>query len=316
MSLKKGKVVKGLGGLYEVLTEDRSERIVCRAKGVFRHTDLKLLIGDNVEIEQGEIADQTVISKILPRKNQLIRPPLANLDMLFVVVAAAYPSPALSTIDKLIAIAEYNGIEVIPVFTKKDLCESKQYEEIYKKIGYDVFSVSSVTGEGISELESFIEKKLTNGICAAFAGASGVGKSTLLNSLFPDLSLETGDISHKIERGKHTTRHVEIFEVNEKCGCCGFLADTPGFSLLDFVHFDFFTLDDLLPLFKEFSRYTGDCRYSDCTHTKESECAVVQAVARGEVEKSRHECYCELYDILKKKKSYSYIDKADKFTKK
>jgi len=134
MSLKKGKVVKGLGGLYEVLTEDRSERIVCRAKGVFRHTDLKLLIGDNVEIEQGEIADQTVISKILPRKNQLIRPPLANLDMLFVVVAAAYPSPALSTIDKLIAIAEYNGIEVIPVFTKKDLCESKQYEEIYKKI--------------------------------------------------------------------------------------------------------------------------------------------------------------------------------------
>lgn len=316
MNLKRGKVVKGLGGLYEILTVDRSERIVCRAKGAFRHADVKLLIGDNVEVEQGERAEQTVISKILPRKNALIRPPLANLDMLFVVIAAAFPTPALSTVDKLIAIAEFNGIEVIPVFTKKDLCESAGYEEIYRKIGYDVFSVSSVTGEGIAELEGYIEKKLTDGVCAAFAGASGVGKSTLLNSLFPALALETGDISRKIERGRHTTRHVEIFEVNEKEGSCGFLADTPGFSLLDFVHFDFFTLDDLLPLFREFSRYTGECRYSDCTHTKESECAIVQAVQKGEIEKSRHECYCELYDVLKKKKSYSYIDKADKFTKK
>ena len=316
MSAKKGKVVKGLGGLYEVLTEDRRERIVCRAKGVFRHADVKLLIGDNVEIEQGERNEYSVISKILPRKNELIRPPLSNLDMLFVVIAAAHPTPALQTIDKLIAIAEFNQIEVIPVFTKKDLEVTANYEQIYRKIGYDVFSVSSVTGEGIRELKEYIEKKLTNGKCAAFAGASGVGKSTLLNSLFPTLSLETGDISRKIERGRHTTRHVEIFEVNEGESSCGFLSDTPGFSLLDFVRFDFFSLDDLLPLFREFSGYTGDCRYSDCTHTKESDCAVLQAVQRGEIEKSRHECYTELYDILKKKKAHSYLDKADKIAKK
>ena len=209
-------------------------------------------------------------------------------------------------------------MEEIPVFTKKDLCASEKYEEIYRKIGYDVFSVSSVTKEGTAELQKYIEKKLTNGACAAFAGASGVGKSTLLNSLFPSLALETGDISRKIERGKHTTRHVEIFEINENGKDCGFLADTPGFSLLDFVQFDFFGLDDLLPLFRDFSKYTGACRYSDCTHTKESanDCAVVRALQNGELEKSRHECYTELYDILKKKKSYSYIDKADKFTKK
>lgn len=316
MSAKKGKVVKGLGGLFEVLTEDRRERIACRAKGAFRHADVKLLIGDNVEIEQGERNEYSVISKILPRKNELIRPPLSNLDMLFVVIAAAHPTPVLQTIDKLIAIAEFNKIEVVPVFTKKDLEVTANYEQIYRKIGYDVFSVSSVTGEGIAELKEYIEKKLTNGKCAAFAGASGVGKSTLLNSLFPTLSLETGDISRKIERGRHTTRHVEIFELNEREGDCGFLADTPGFSLLDFVRFDFFSFDDLLPLFREFSRFTGECRYSDCTHTKESDCAVRWAVERGEIEKSRHECYVELYDILKKKKDHSYLDKADKFTKK
>ena len=307
MEYKRGKVVKGLGGLYEVLCEGTKERIACRAKGVFRHEDKKLLIGDNVEIEMGG-AEQTVISSILPRKNQLIRPPLANLDMLFVVVALASPSPVLSTVDKLIAIAEHNGIEVVLIFTKTDLCSSECYESLYKKIGYDVFSVSSSTGEGIPELKRFVEEKLTGGVCAAFAGASGVGKSTLLNSLFPTLTLQTGEISRKIERGKHTTRHVEIFEIASEKGE-GFLADTPGFSLLDFMHFDFFTLDELLPCFRDLAAY-GGCRYSDCTHTKEEDCAIAQAVKRKEIAESRHECYKELYEILKKKKTYNFAKKT------
>lgn len=312
MDSKKGKVVKGLGGLYEVLTFD-GERISCRAKGIFRHEDVKLLIGDNVEIEQGEGEGNLVISKICERKNHLIRPPLANLDVLFIVVAVASPSPQLQTLDKLIAIAEHNSIEVVLVFNKTDLTKENSYEKAYKKIGYDVFSVSSVTGEGIAELSKYIKTKLTGGILAAFAGASGVGKSTLMNTLFPNLALATGNISQKIERGKHTTRHVEIFEINrEEVEKGGFLADTPGFSLLDFVHFDFFSLEELLPCFREFSSYVGNCRYSDCTHVKEEGCAIVDAVRCGELETSRHECYCELYEILKKKKSYNFKKTIDK----
>ncbi|MBQ1244237.1 MAG: ribosome small subunit-dependent GTPase A [Clostridia bacterium] len=315
MDRRNARVVKGLGGLYEVLLEN-GERLTLRAKGVFRHEDKRLQIGDIVEIEEGEGSDNLVISEICERKKSLIRPPLANLDMLFVVAAAASPAPVLSTLDKLIAIAEHNKIEVALIFSKSDLSPTEAYEKIYKDAGYTVFSISNETKDGIGELKAYIEKRLTNGVCAAFAGASGVGKSTLLNSLFPELSLETGDISKKIERGKHTTRHVEIFEVNKKEEngrvTSGFLADTPGFSLLDFVRFDFFTLDDLLPCFKEFVPYSLECKYTDCTHVKEAECEIVRAVARGELSKSRHECYCELYEILKKKKSYNFKKTIDK----
>ncbi len=316
MDKRKAKVVKGLGGLYEVLCEDNRERLSLRAKGVFRHEDIKVQIGDIVEIEEGEGSDNLVISRICERKNSLIRPPLANIDMLFVVAAAASPSPVLSTLDKLIAIAEYNNIEVVLIFSKNDLSSTECYEETYKNAGYEVFSISNETKEGIQELKNYIEKRLTDGRCAAFAGASGVGKSTLLNSLFPELSLQTGDISKKIERGKHTTRHVEIFEVNKKEEngrvTSGFLADTPGFSLLDFVRFDFFELDDLLSCFKEFVPYSLMCKYTDCTHVKERECEIVRALEEKKLAKSRHECYCELYEILKKKKSYNFKKTIDK----
>ena len=228
------------------------------------------------------------------------------------MVATAKPTPVLETLDKLIVIAEHNGISVVPVFTKTDIGDADEYVDIYKKAGYDVFAVSSETGEGIEPLKAYIESVLTDGRCAAFAGASGVGKSTLLNALFPQLELATGDISHKISRGKHTTRHVEIFRVNEKDGACGYLADTPGFSLLDFVHFDFLSLEELFPCFTEFTKYTGECRYSDCSHTAEqaSECAIVRAVEAGEIAKSRHECYKNLYSILKIKKNTQFSKKS------
>lgn len=305
-----GKVVKGLGGLYEVETEDGKERISCRARGAFRHDDTKILIGDNVYVERD--GEGSVISELQPRKNSLIRPPLANLDIIFTVVATAKPAPVLETLDKLIVIAEHNGIKVVPIFTKTDIESAEEYERIYKDAGYDVFSVSSETKEGIDVLREYIKDTVTDGKCAAFAGASGVGKSTLLNAIFPTLSLATGNISEKISRGKHTTRHVEIFRINEKDGVCGYLADTPGFSLLDFVRFDFLSLDDLLPCFTEFSRYAGKCRYSDCTHTneREGECEIVAAVKRGEVAKSRHECYKNLYSILKTKKNTQFSKKG------
>ncbi len=306
-----GKVVKGLGGLYEVESFLENERIFCRARGIFRHDDTKVLVGDNVVVEM-DTPDSAVISEISERKNSLIRPPLANIDIIFTVVATAKPTPVLETLDKLIAISEHNGISVVPVFTKTDISSADEFLHIYKGAGYDAFAISSQTGEGICELKEYISRVLTDGKCAAFAGASGVGKSTLLNVLFPSLELATGDISHKISRGKHTTRHVEIFKVNEKDGKCGYLADTPGFSLLDFVHFDFFSLEELLPCFCEFEKYACDCRYSDCSHTNEqaSECGIVAAVERGEVAKSRHECYKNLYFILKTKKNTQFSKKS------
>ena len=307
-----GKVVKGLGGLYEVERFDTGERVFCRARGIFRHDETKVLIGDNVGIETEPSSEYSVISEICERKNSLIRPPLANLDIIFTVVATSRPTPVLETLDKLIAICEHNGIRVVPVFTKTDIASPDEYLHIYNKAGYDAFAISSQTGEGIEELKEYISSHLTDGKCAAFAGASGVGKSTLLNALFPSLELATGDISHKISRGKHTTRHVEIFKVNEKDGECGYLADTPGFSLLDFVHFDFFSLEELFPCFREFGKYTDGCRYSDCSHTNEqaSECGVVAAVDAGEIAKSRHECYKNLYSILKTKKNSQFSKKS------
>ena len=305
-----GKVVKGLGGLYEVETPDGNKRVSCRARGAFRHDDTKILVGDNVLVEGDGV--ESVISELCERRNSLIRPPLANLDIIFTVVATAKPAPVLETLDKLIVIAEHNNIKVVPVFTKTDIESAEEYEKIYRDAGYDVFSVSSQSGNGIDTLREYIEKTVVNGKCAAFAGASGVGKSTLLNAIFPTLSLATGDISEKISRGKHTTRHVEIFRINEKEGSCGYLADTPGFSLLDFVRFDFLSLEELLPCFVEFSRYAGKCRYSDCTHTneREGECEIVAAVSRGEVARSRHECYKSLYAILKTKKNTQFSKKT------
>ena len=306
---KKGKVTKGLGGLYEVRITDENgvSRITCRAKGNLKRDEEKVMIGDNVKIEIEESTpDGVIICEILERKNSLIRPPLANLDYLFIVFAAAKPSPVIETVDKLISISEHNRIQPIIVITKSDLSNvASEYEQIYKKAGFTTFVTSSCTSEGIDSLQNYIRENLKNGKTAAFAGASGVGKSTLMNSLFPNLSLETGVISKKIERGKHTTRHVELFDIENPEGA-GFLADTPGFSLIDFARFDFFTLDELLPTFRELLMYVGKCKYADCAHFGEGaeECAVAMAAKRGEISESRLESYRSIYKILKEKNNY------------
>ena len=300
---REGVVVKGLGGLYEVVL-DGGERVAARGRGILRRDEKqKLLIGDRVTVLSSEGAEP-VIESIHPRRCALIRPPMSNVDAIYAVIAAARPAPALETLDKLLAIAEHNAIRAALVISKQD-CDpaaAAHYAGIYRKVGIPVFCISSQTGEGIEALSEDVQGQLTGGRITAFAGASGVGKSTLLNRLFPQLSLETGEISRRIERGKHTTRHVELFEMESG----GFLADTPGFSLLDFAHFDFFELDDLFSAFREFAPHLGKCRYADCTHTGESarECAIAQAVLDGEIPESRHESYRALWRTLKDKTRY------------
>ena len=299
---KNGKVVKGLGGLYEVMTD--TDRLCCRAKGSLKRDDEKLLIGDNVRVSVDEdTPDGIVISEVLPRKNALIRPPMANLDYLFIVLAAKKPAPVLETVDKLTAIAQHNSILPIIVITKADLDRplAEKYADVYRTVGFPTFVTSSESGEGTVELRKYVDTVLTDGKTAAFAGASGVGKSTLMNALFPSLALATSEISRKIERGKHTTRHVELFRIGD-----GYLADTPGFSLIDFERFDFFALDDLALAFPEIRALVGKCRYADCAHVGEGEdeCAVARAAKNGEIPESRLASYRSVWRVLKAKKDY------------
>ncbi len=308
---KYGKVVKGLGGLYEVRIDEDGEitRLACRAKGVLKRDEEKVLVGDNVRVAiDDSTPDGIVISAINERKNSLIRPPLANLDYLFIVFAAAKPSPIIETVDKLISIAVHNSITPVVVITKTDINNDAagEYAEIYKLSGIETFVTSSMAGNGITELSAYIKENVREGRTAAFAGASGVGKSTLMNALFPGLTLATAEISKKIERGRHTTRHVEIFDI-EPFSDTGFLADTPGFSLIDFARFDFFSLEELLPTFPELLPYLGKCRYADCAHVGEGEdeCAVARAAAEGKIAHTRLESYRSIYRVLKEKVSYS-----------
>ena len=309
ITTKYGKVVKGLGGLYEtrVVTENGIERLTCRAKGVLKRDEEKVLIGDNVKrLLDDSTPDGLVISEIVERKNSLIRPPMANLDYLFIVFAAKKPSPVIETVDKLIAISVHNGITPVIVITKSDLDAgiAEELANIYIKVGIPTFVTSSEDKTGVEPLAEYIESEVKDGKTAAFAGASGVGKSTLMNALFPNLTLATAEISRKIERGRHTTRHVEIFEIQGGPDT-GFLADTPGFSLIDFARFDFFSLEEIIPTFPEFLPYVGKCRYTDCAHVGEGadECAIAKATIDGIIPESRLESYRSIYRVLKEKKN-------------
>ena len=278
------------------------------------HRKGSLLVGDVVKVtydhtayskdEDGNIKcaeDGTgvAIDEILPRKNALIRPPMANLDLLFVTLSATTPDPVLETVDKLISIAEHNHIEPIVVITKSELAPeyARELADIYRRAGFEVFCVGN--GLSINALEERIAN-VKNGTVAAFSGASGVGKSTLLNRLFPNLQLQTGEISRRIERGKNTTRVTELYPLTSEDDC-GYLADTPGFTMLDFERFDFFEKEDLPLTFREFSPYIGECRYTKCSHTKEEGCAILAAVKDGTIPKSRHASFLSLYEVLKKK---------------
>lgn len=271
-------------------------------KALHRKSDL--LPGDRVRLSYDEGGGEIVIEEFLARKNALIRPPMANLDLLFAALAVASPEPDLCTFDKLLAIAQFHGIEPVVLVTKSDLDEQKATElaELYRKAGFSAFCLGEGKTFELEALKNYIKTELAGKI-AALAGASGIGKSTLLNRLFPNLTLETGDLSRKIARGKNTTRKVELYPIDDTPDC-GYLADTPGFTLLDFERFDFFSKDDLPHTFREFAPYLGLCKYTKCSHTKEEGCAIRAAVENGEIAKSRHASFCALYEILKKKKEW------------
>ena len=311
-----GKIIKGVGGLYTVrlLDDAEAKTVCCRARGAFRHQHLSPLPGDLVTVIEEETAPQTaddadggryVIDAIHDRRNALIRPPMANLDVLFVTMATAAPTPVLTTVDKLIAIAEHNHIEPVVVVTKSELAPAyaEDLAEIYRLGGFSTFVLSAKENTGIDALSDFIDRELTEKT-AAFAGASGIGKSTLLNRLFPHLALSTLEISRKIQRGRHTTRQVELFPLSDDINC-GYIADTPGFSMLDFERFDFFDKEDLPEAMREFRPLIGACRYTKCSHTKEEGCAILEAVREGQIAPSRHASYVEIYDTLKQKKKWS-----------
>ena len=298
--LIKGRIVALLGGLYTVRVDggEGCRHIGCRARGIFRHSNMSPLVGDLVQVDVSEGEENAVIDEMCDRKNSLIRPPLANLDVVFVTRAAKSPAPLPDMTDKLTAILEHNDITPVIVIGKCELDRenAETLRSTYEKAGYDVFVLSCATGEGIDEVKTYVENNL-GGKIAAFAGASGVGKSTLMNKLFPELGLDTGDVSRKTARGKHTTRAVNLFPI----GDTAYLADTPGFSMLDFDRFDFFDLENLPLCFPEINDRIGECKYTKCTHIKEEGCAIVGAVKRGEMAKTRHESYVQLYDILKNK---------------
>ena len=326
-------IVRGLGGLYAVRTEEYGgEELLCRARGIFRREELTPTVGDDVvimyssdSVSDADAADTQigdaekkrthshdthdkgaqvdyVIDEILPRRSLMIRPALANLDYLFMLIPAASPEPDLLTADKLTAIAENYSIEVVAVVNKADLAPERAREiaGIYSLAGYSTFCLSAGSGDGVDELRRFISDasaKARDGahVSGAFAGVSGAGKSTLMTALFPNLGLKTGDVSRKTRRGRHTTRHVELYPVD--FGASRFwLADTPGFSMLDFTLFDFFPYDELAGSFREFGDCLGNCRYTKCTHLREEGCAVIEKMKNGGIAKSRHESYVKIFE--------------------
>lgn len=286
-----GKILKGIGGFYYIETADAVYE--CKARGVFRKQKITPLVGDDVTITIRSNGENTIDS-IYPRRNFLVRPPVANIEQLFILSAACNPSPNLFLIDKMTAIAINKGIEPIIVFTKCDLMDLSEFEKIYKNAGFKTVCISSVTKDGIDTVKEWIFGKVS-----AFTGNSGVGKSTLLNSICEGLNLDTGEISEKLGRGRHTTRAVELYKV-----CGGYVADTPGFSSFDIEKNESVALEDIQYCFPEFQPYLGKCKFVSCSHTVDKGCAVLEALSDGKIEKTRHESYKAMYSEAKELKKW------------
>lgn len=290
--MKTGKLIKGIGGFYYVKCD--GEVYECKARGNFRKQKISPLVGDNVEFNVFENSENA-IENILPRKNELIRPPLANLDTLFIVSSLTDPKVNTEIIDNLIAICEYKQIEPVIVFTKTDLDDSGEYyKNIYTNAGFKVILCDNNTGSGSQEI-----KELLKGKSSAFTGNTGVGKSSLLNNIFPNLKLKTGETSKKLGRGKHTTRQCELFDTDG-----GYVADTPGFSSLDFQKCERILKVDLPYCFREFVEYLPYCKFSTCSHTSDKGCAVLKAVEDGKISESRHNSYVSMYEEVKNYKEW------------
>ncbi len=278
-----GRIVRSLSGFYDVRTP--GGLITCRARGILRKEGNSPLTGDLVEIsvEKGK----GMVEKILPRKNHFIRPAVANVDALVVFAANVNPVTEPFLIDRVAAIAGDQNVDVYLCVNKCDLDPAMDLVRIYRHAGFPVICTSAETGEGVAELRALLEGKLT-----AFTGNSGVGKSSILNRLAPELKLETGEVSEKLGRGRHTTRHVELFPLGDNT----YVADTPGFSSFDTDQMELILKENLQYAFPDFGRFLGKCRFDDCSHRKEPDCAVRAAVEAGEIEASRYESYLRLYE--------------------
>lgn len=291
MVTEKGIITKLIGGFYYV---EAAEKVYeCKARGAFRIKGSSPCVGDYVEIGVPDDG-YCVIEKVLPRKNSIVRPALANIDRLVIVSSIISPSPNTLIIDKMIATAVKKNIEPMLVISKTDLESPDGLYKIYSNSGINTLCFSSKDFNA-DELKSRI---LTNGI-TAFTGNSGVGKSTLLNAMFPGIAAETGDISKKLGRGRHTTRTVELYKTDS-----GYVADTPGFSTVDLQRYEIIKKDELAGCFTEFEPYLDDCRFTSCSHTKEIGCAVLRAVEEGKIEKSRHQSYVTMYNEVKDLKEW------------
>ena len=283
-----GRILRSLSGFYDVQTD--SGLVTCRARGILRKGGNSPLTGDLVEIsvEQGK----GMVEKILPRKNGFIRPAVANMDALVIFAANVNPVTEPFLIDRVAAIAGDQGVQVILCVNKCDLDPAVDLVGIYEKAGFTVIRTSAETGEGVEQLRSLIEGKLT-----AFTGNSGVGKSSILNRLAPELNLATGEVSEKLGRGRHTTRHVELYCLGDET----YVADTPSFSSFDTDQMEVILKENLQYSFPDFGAYVGKCRFDDCSHRKEPDCAVRAAVETGKIGRSRYDSYLKLYE------SYSQV---------
>lgn len=290
-----GKIIKGIAGFYYVHTQEAGI-LECKAKGVFRKENMKPLTGDDVEIDviSAEAGTGNVV-KILPRKNKLIRPAVANIDQALVIFSIVKPSPNYNLLDRFLIMMEQQKLKTIICFNKQDIADEAQGQEllqIYEGAGCQVLFVSARRQEGIEELKELLLHKTTT-----VAGPSGVGKSTIINLLCPQAEMATGDISTKIERGKHTTRHTELFHI----GGSSYIMDTPGFSSLSLFEME---KEELKTFYPEFEEYESQCRFRGCAHIEEPECAVKQAVLDGKISSVRYENYKLFYEEIKNRKKY------------
>lgn len=281
-----GIIVRLLGGFYYVETDN--EMVECKARGIFRKKGLSPMVGDRVRINIPK-EGYASIEEIFTRKNKIIRPAIANIDKLVIVSSVCEPEPNLFIIDKMTATAISKGIEPVIVFSKTDLEQADKYHKIYENSKITTISFSTETGEGAEDVRNLLKDSVV-----AFTGNSGVGKSSLLNYLFPQLNIETGNISKKLGRGRHTTRSIELYKTDG-----GYVADTPGFSTVDLERYELIDKEELAECFPEFEEYLNTCQFTSCAHVCEKGCTILQAVKDGKINKSRHNSYVEMYNEVK-----------------
>ena len=289
-----GMILKGIGGFYYVKTNNGIYE--CRARGVFREEKITPFVGDIVLIRENETDKTGYIEKIYPRKSKLIRPPVANVTQALIVISMKNPDPNLWLLDRFLILVRHEGLNTIICLNKIDLVDCKEFnavKSIYQKAGYKVIATSPVLNIGIDELRDTLRNNIT-----VFSGPSGVGKSSLLNQVQPNLQLKTGEISDKTKRGKHTTRHVELLELDNG----GYVLDTPGFSSLDIDFID--NAEELKKYFNEINSVKNQCRFNSCLHYKEPDCEVKRLVEVGEISKIRYENYIKFFEEIKNRRRY------------